>query len=108
MTSITLTWHTQMDNRVCPTCRLLNGNTWTFIVGKDTFPTMLKFCGRPVWDIHQGSQAHGDNPYNCRCHITSKIDMSDIKTRMETLKEQLTQASMNEGETIISQRGNYI
>lgn len=85
-----------MDYGTCTTCRLLNGNTWTFIVGKDTFPTMLIFYGQNVWDIHQGSKAHGDKPYNCRCHITSKIDISDVKERIETLKDQLTQAAMNE------------
>jgi len=89
MTSITLTWHSIIDSRTCPVCKVLNGHTWTFIVGKDQFPNMLIANGQNVWDVHQGSKAHGHSQFNCRCHITSEIDLGDLVETVQTWKNEL-------------------
>ena len=89
MASITLTWHTVMDDRACPVCKALNEHTWTFVVGKDTFPNMLTAGGQNVWDVHQGSRAHGHERFNCRCHITSEIELKDLVEKVETWKTEL-------------------
>ena len=78
-----------MDQRTCRVCKALNGYTWTFVVGKDQFPNMLTFNGQNVWDVHQGSRAHGHQDFNCRCHITPEIDLQSILEKVQTWKKDL-------------------
>jgi len=89
MPSIELTWHTQMDDRVCPICKALNNYVWKFVAGKDNFPNVLQVNGQNVWDVHQGSRAHGHEGFNCRCHISSEIFLSDLRERFEAKRDEL-------------------
>jgi len=90
-----------MDEKTCPICKALNGHTWTFVVGKDVFPNMLIANGQKVWDIHQGSKAHGHEQFNCRCHITSQINLKDLHDRIKIMKENLEVTSAKYTEVII-------
>ena len=88
MSRIKLKWHSKEDDRVCPICKALNNHEWTFVVGTDQFPNVLTANGQNVWDVHQGSRAHGHQGFNCRCHITSKISYGNMLEKIENLKNE--------------------
>ena len=92
--SISVTWHAHVDERTCPVCLALNNYTWVFETTVGTTVSTVQggfrtFLVHPsfgvVWDMQQGSKAHGHERYNCRCHITSEVDVSDLKQRIQAL-----------------------
>ena len=94
MPSITVTWHSHMDERACKICKALNGYEWVFIAGKDVMTDSLwhPMYGQ-VWSLSQGSNAHGHNfeRYNCRCTLTFKLDAEDVLAKSVFLREQLVE-----------------
>jgi len=89
-----------MDNVTCKICAALNGYTWFFDVGGDygtsvqtVEGSIRSFLVHPefgvVWEISIGSKAHGHQRYNCRCFVTSEIDVSDLRKRVELFLHQL-------------------
>jgi hypothetical protein len=90
-----LTWHTTLDNRTCPICAGLDGYTWTFTVGQDEFPSYLQHPTYGlVWYVWGGSHAHGHQRYNCRCHITTRFDFSDLVAKIQKFHDQVMFASI--------------
>lgn len=69
-------WRTAGDERVCPVCAPLNEREWT---QQDLFQPMLfdEVSGMPIWNLDADhSLAHGDEPYNCRCHLEVEVNVS--------------------------------
>jgi len=90
MPTVSITWHTILDERVCPICRQLEGYTWTLELGKGAFPTILEHPGLGiVWDIN-GSTAHGHEKASCRCRIEPTFNFSDILVRLQKLYDMLS------------------
>jgi len=78
------------DDRVCPICKDLEGYTWIFVVGKDNLRG--GFLEHPVhgivWTVAEGSAAHGHKG-DCRCHITYIVDIQDIVTRVNAVRDDI-------------------
>lgn len=108
MPSVSITWHTQGDDKVCPICRALNNYTWTF-TGK--VPSSLNHhTYGEVWNIHLGSLAHEHRfatprkkggvshtgkyglMSNCRCHITPQFDLHDVLETVTKLRNDIQAA----------------
>ena len=92
MPSITITWNAINDAITCPICRALHNHEWTFVT-PDPMPNELTYNGQIVWNTAVGSQAHGHQNFNCRCSIHPRIDLSDVKAKLETLKEEIEAAN---------------
>lgn len=74
------------DNRVCPICASLEGYQWIFETGKDIgLPTELIANGIVVWNISQGSEAHGKHSGTCRCGIDHQFNLSDLVQKAQNL-----------------------
>jgi hypothetical protein len=88
MPSVTLTWETMKDDRVCPVCHALEGYQWILQVGVDQLPNELTFGSTVAWDIGRGSQAHGHRG-NCRCSLKVDLDLKDILAKLTAFYERL-------------------
>jgi hypothetical protein len=83
-----LTWHSMDDYRTCKICKALNGYEWIIESGKNVFyNTLTHPVYGDVWNVNEGSRAHGHKSDNCRCHITSEFDLSDLLRKTEKLYE---------------------
>jgi hypothetical protein len=90
MPTITITWDATLDERTCPICRALHGHTWIYAVTQKPIPDELVHPQYGVvWNKTVGSQAHGHERFNCRCTIPYRIDVSDLKPRIEAIKTDL-------------------
>jgi hypothetical protein len=79
-----------MDDRTCPVCKALNGYQWVFETGKDVFGNdLIHPAYGIVWNTQIGSQAHGHTGANCRCHITSELDLSDLLMQVKQLHDEV-------------------
>lgn len=98
--SVSLTWHTQHDDRVCPICKAIDGYKWIFT---DAIPTSLVHPQYgEVWNEQMGSlaheiQLHKGSKYgllsNCRCHVEGKIEsLAGLAAEVRKIKEELKQA----------------
>jgi hypothetical protein len=87
MPSVSLTWHTMHDDRVCPICQSLEGKTWEF-TPETGVPTILENNGRIVWDENSGSAAHGHQG-NCRCHLTAGSNLQDLIAMARKLRDDV-------------------
>jgi hypothetical protein len=91
MATLSLTWHAMHD--ACPTCKALNGYIWTFKTGSDMFNNLLFHPSYGVvWDVQNGSKAHGHHGWNCRCRITAAFDLSDTLASAQKLLEDVKAA----------------
>jgi len=89
MTSISITWHTMQDDRVCPVCRQLEGYTWVFEAGKGDLVGRLDHPAYGVvWTTEEGSRAHGHRG-NCRCNITYIVDVKSLLDRAKSIRDML-------------------
>jgi hypothetical protein len=88
MPSVTLTWETMKDDRVCPICKALEGYQWLIQVGAEQLPNELTFGSMVAWDTARGSQAHGHRG-NCRCSLKVDLDLKDVLMRLTALYERL-------------------
>ena len=85
MTTMTLTWLTVLDNRVCALCQPLHNHTWTFDTTHDAFPTTLYAGNRAVWDcVRDKSIIHP----NCRCHIVPSFDLATLADKLQGLLDR--------------------
>lgn len=83
-----LTWHAQIDDRTCPICQALDGYTWVIESGKNVFyNTLTHPTYGDVWNVTEGSRAHGHKGNNCRCHITPEFDLKDLVNKAQKLYE---------------------
>jgi hypothetical protein len=91
MPSVSVTWHTQHDDRVCPICQAIDGYTWVFTEGVPD--SLIHPTYGEVWNIYIGSLAHEHQLHkgskyglisNCRCTLEPKFDLKDLleKTRV--------------------------
>jgi hypothetical protein len=86
MPSLSLTWVTVHDERVCPICTALEGYTWTFQVGLGQLPSELVHPEfGVVWSVGLGSEAHGIHKGSCRCNVNYEFDFSDLVARTQHL-----------------------
>ena len=100
MPSLSITWHSMQDKRVCPVCEAADGYTWTFHTGQDELTGQLVHPKYGViWDLSRGSLAHehhgaglGGFPAQCRCHITYAIDPLDIVAKIKQITATLRNA----------------
>lgn len=106
MPSVSITWHTQHDDAVCPICRAIDGYTWTFT---DVVPdSLIHPVYGEVWNVILGSLAH-EHQFTtprkkggvsrtmksgllskCRCHTEAKMEAQDLlyllRRKIEELK----------------------
>ena len=86
MPTLSLTWVTVHDERVCPICAALEGYTWVFEVGVGQLPSELVHPEfGVVWTVGLGSEAHGSHEGSCRCGLLYKFDFSDLVARTQHL-----------------------
>jgi hypothetical protein len=89
MPSVSITWHTQHDDRVCPICAAIDGYTWTFegeIPDSLFHPTYGE-----IWNNVLGSLAHEQEQFGkkygllstCRCHTESKAEFTDLLFKLQ-------------------------
>jgi hypothetical protein len=85
MPSVSITWHTQHDDNVCPICKAIDGYTWNF--ENEVPDSLIHPTYGEIWNITTGSLAHEHQLHkgskyglisNCRCHTESKVDARDL------------------------------
>lgn len=95
MPSVSITWHTQHDDRVCPICQAIDGYTWTFegaVPNSLVHPTYGE-----IWNIVTGSLAHEQAQFGkksgllstCRCGIEPHFDLKDLLESVKKLRDSL-------------------
>lgn len=90
MPTLSITWHSLDDARVCPVCKALNGYVWVFEAGADELGDQLTHpVYGVVWSLQDGSHAHGHAQYHCRCMITHRFDLLDIRAKCRVLAERI-------------------
>jgi hypothetical protein len=102
MPSISITWHTQHDDRVCPICNAIDGYTWTFT---EAVPdSLIHPTYGEIWNKVTGSLAHEHKQFgkkygllsNCRCHTTAQIEIRDLlyllQKKIDELKGEISEA----------------
>jgi len=97
MSRFIITWNTALDDRVCPICRPLHGRRWEFDSTKDARPHQLVARQQTVWDCDVDEpRTHGTKPWNCRCRLSFTWDLSDVRTYIKTLTEQVEAVATHE------------
>lgn len=90
--TLTLTWRTQGDERVCPICGPLDLHIWKFDTNRDVFPDVLEANGMIVWDTTvDESRTHGDAPHHCRCYITGSVNATDLAEAIRMFRVEMEQ-----------------
>jgi hypothetical protein len=103
MPSISVTWHTQHDDRVCPICEAIDG--YVFGPYTNVVPDSLVHpTYGEIWNTVTGSLAHEHKQFgkkhglmsNCRCQIESKLDATDLlymlQRKIDELKNAVSEA----------------
>ena len=95
--SVSIIWHTQHDDRVCPICRAIDGYKWVF----DSVPpeSLVHPAYGEVWNVQMGSLAHEHQLHkgskyglisNCRCRVEGNIEsLAGLALEIHNLKEEL-------------------
>ena len=80
MPSITIRWTAINDAQTCHICRAVHDYAWTFTTPQP-LPTELTHPRYGViWNLSQGSKAHGHSGHNCRCNIQmDEPDLTDVQ-----------------------------
>ncbi len=96
MTSITVTWHTMEDDRVCPICKALNNYTWIFEAG--TFKGSLE---HPMFGVVSTAE-HGSTVQHsygeCRCRVSWEIDWTSTINVLTRIRDNI-KASLENPQT---------
>ena len=83
MPLLTLTWVTMGDAAVCPICQNIEGYVWVFngepMPNELTHPTY-----GTVWNVQQGSEAHGAHDGSCRCRMQHQFDFTLLRDLVKT------------------------
>jgi hypothetical protein len=59
-------------------------------MGVDAFPPYLEHPAYGiVWDTARGSQAHGHQSDNCRCHVATEFHLLDMVERTKKLYNEV-------------------
>ena len=92
MPSVSITWWTQHDDRVCHICQAIDGYTWPF-EGEIPFSLVHPTYGE-VWNKTLGSLAHAMHKTSvgfsdCRCHVTAKVELKDLLDKLKQLRDEL-------------------
>ena len=83
--SLTITWHTSLDDRVCPICNPLEGRQWVVSAMPDT----LTSHGKPVWNtVKDQPRTHGHAVHNCRCWLTWTFDEEGVLAQLAAVKRR--------------------
>lgn len=104
MVALTIVWHTQHDDRVCPICQAIDG--YEFGPFTDVPDSLMHPAYGEVWNIQTGSlahehQVHKGNKYGllstCRCHTETKlVDLQDLlyllQKKIDEMTGELTEA----------------
>lgn len=85
MTGTTITWVAIDDSKTCPICRDIDGYKWVFPISEGVPDQLVHPKYGVVWDKNIGSQAHGHQRYNCRCHIKPGIEVKEIHEKIQRL-----------------------
>jgi hypothetical protein len=95
MPSVSITWHTMHDDRVCPVCNAIDGYTWTFT---GTVPNNLTHpVYGEVWNTTLGSMAHATHKTqvifaDCRCRIEPQFDLADVLIAVKKFRDAIKTA----------------
>lgn len=99
MPSVSITWHTQHDDRVCKICEAIDGYTWAF---PDQVPdSLIHPQWGEVWNTTLGSLAHEHQYHkgskyglisNCRCHIEPHFDLKDLVAKVKAFHDEIKEA----------------
>jgi len=84
MPQIIVTWHTRRDDKVCPICQALEGQTF-ILEGQEP---QLIYNGVVVWTISQGSDAHGNHSNSCRCTLDFDFNFDDLLEPVKRLHDR--------------------
>lgn len=85
-----------MDARTCPICQALHGYQWTFTTPEPLPQELVHPQQGIVWNLAQGSRAHGHQRYNCRCSLEmGEPDLSDVLEWAKQKKAEI-EAIINE------------
>lgn len=107
MPTVSITWHTQHDDRVCPVCNAIDGYTWTF--EGDVPDSLIHPEHGEVWNTVLGSLAHEVHQFGnkhglfstCRCHIEPKVDARDLiyllQRKIDELKGEFKEVDDTKG-----------
>ena len=80
MPSITIIWNAINDARTCPICRAVHGYAWTFTTPAPLPQELVHPQYGVIWNLSQGSKAHGHSGHNCRCSLhMGEPDLSDVQ-----------------------------
>ena len=103
MPSISIIWHTQKDDRVCPVCKAIEG--YIFGPYEDVPDSLVHPTYGEVWNITIGSLAHEHQVHrgskyglisNCRCHVETKLDVKDLiyllQKKIDEIKNQVAES----------------
>ncbi len=75
-----MTWRTQKDAHVCPTCKALDGYTWTLVPGETHPSQLLHPTLGPVYDMRPAvvcSMVKEKEGHVCRCQLKYEFDVSN-------------------------------
>jgi hypothetical protein len=105
MPSVSITWHTQHDDRVCPICNAIDNYTWTF---EGVVPnSLIHPVYGEIWNVVTGSLAHENKALGktimfsqCRCGIEPHFDLKDLLESVKKLRDSL-KAEMETGTATI-------
>jgi hypothetical protein len=101
MPTITITWHTQHDDRVCPICEAIDG--YVFGPYTEVPDSLIHPVYGEIWNIYLGSLAHEQPQFgkkygllsSCRCHTTNQLDARDLlyllQKKIDELKGKFTE-----------------
>jgi len=70
----------------------MEGYQWTFVTGIDSFPSILKYNGLPVWDMLMNvSVAHRSTNINwlCYCEPQISFDFTEIEEKVNQFAESV-------------------
>ena len=97
MPSVSITWHTQHDDNVCPICKAIDGYTWNF--ENEVPDSLIHPTYGEIWNITTGSLAHEHQLHKgsaygifaeCQCSVEGKIEsLSGLALGVSKLKERI-------------------
>ncbi len=89
--NVRITWRTQRDSEVCPTCKALEGYTWVLKGGVDPYPReFIHPIFGPVYDTRpasEGSLVKEEKGHTCRCTLIHQFETSNTDNKKDQTEE---------------------